>query len=308
MLRRSLLLTVAAGLVLAIAGAGAGVAPAAGPHVCSGNFGSPGLLKGTYPDGVIVKNVCAVKTGKAHVIGTLTVTKGAALGAAFGLHHSSLTVTGNLVVNQGAVVILGCKVNPDGSGFPCLDEKNMKHPTLTGHETVTGNIIENSPLGVVVHNSTIGGNVKETGGGGGLSCTPPKSGVFAKVMSPVYSDYEDTTIGGNITISGLNSCWLGVGREKIGGSLTIDNNEMADPDAIEVFSNHIRKNLACSGNGHPAADTLPDDQPVWDSGEIPTNGAIYPRRAQPNTVGGTRSGQCVTATPLTLGGASGGPF
>ncbi len=303
MLRRGLPLAAAAGLVLAIMGAGAAVAPAAGPYVCSGKLGSAGKLKGTYPNGVFVKGACAVKTGTAHVIGTLTVTKGSVLGAAYGLHHSSLTVTGNLVVDQGAAVILGCKVNPDGSGFPCLDETNMKHPTLKGHETVTGNIIENSPLAVIVHNSTIGGSVKESGGGGGVSCAPPNSGVFAKIMSPVYSDYEDTTIGGNLTISAMKSCWLGIARVKIHGSLSLSNNLMADPDAIEVLSSHIGKNLSCTGNGHPGGP--PGTQPVWDSVDTGPMGSIYPRAAEPNKVGGKRSGQCVSASPPTQGGPAG---
>jgi hypothetical protein len=303
-LRQGVPLIAATGVALASAGAVASLAPAAGPFLCKGKFQKPGVLKGTYSSGVIVKGVCAVKHGKAHVIGTLTVTKGAAFVAAFGRHHSSLKVTGNLVVGKGATVILGCKVNPDGSGSACIDDPNMKHPTLTSHEVVTGNIIESSPLGVVVHNSSIGGNIKQSGGGGGLSCAPPKTGIFASMMSPVFSDYEDNSVGGSTVISKLNSCWLGVGREKIGGSLTVNKNEMADPDAIEVFSNHISKNLACSGNSHPSP-MPPGDQPVWDSGEIPMNGAIYPRRPQPNTVGGKRRGQCVTATPTTQGGASG---
>jgi hypothetical protein len=290
--------------VLAMAGIGVAVAPAAGPHVCSGVLHKPGVLRGTYPRGVVVKGVCAVKTGKAHVLGTLTVTRSSVLVAAFGRHHSSLKVTGALVVGNGATVILGCKVNPDGSGSACVDDPNMKHPTLTGHEIVTGNIIESSPLGVIVHNSSIGGNIKQSAGGGGLSCAPPKTGIFALMMSPVFSDYEDNSVGGSIVISKLNSCWLGVGREKIGGSLTVNKNEMADPDAIEVFSNHISKKLACRGNSH-SSPMPPGDQPVWDSGEIPMNGAIYPRRPQPNKVGGKRSGQCVTATPTTQGGASG---
>ena len=84
---RGVPLFVGVGLALAVAGAGAAVAPAAGPYVCSGQFKSPGLLKGTYPEGVVVRGVCAVKTGKAHVIGTLLVTKGSALGAAFAAHH-----------------------------------------------------------------------------------------------------------------------------------------------------------------------------------------------------------------------------
>ena len=222
------------------------------------------MLKGTYPDGVVVKGVCAVKTGKANVIGTLTVTKGSALAAAFGGHHSGLTVTGNLVVDQGATAVIGCEVTKEDS---CIDEPNMKHPTLTSHAMVSGSVVVNSPLGVIVHNSAIGGNVKQTGGGGGVSCATPKSGPFAAVMSPVYSDYEDSSVGGNVAISGMRSCWLGLARVRIRGNLTIINNDMGDPDAIEILSNHIHKNLACSGNSHPSR-WPPGDLPVWDSAEI----------------------------------------
>ncbi len=304
----SVRLLAVAGLALAIAGGGAAAAPAAGPYVCSGQFKTPGLLKGTYPDGVVVKGVCAVKTGKAHVIGTLLVTKGSALGAAFGLHHSSLTVTGNIVVGAGGAAFLGCKANPDGTGFPCLDD-HAKVPKLTSRTVVSGNVIENSPQGVVIHNSKIDGNLKENGGGGGLSCNPPKSGVFGAVKSPVYSDVEDTTVRGNIVISGLNSCWLGLARVKIGGSMSITSNTMADPDAIEILANDIAKNLSCSGNSHPAAASPPGDQPVWDSADTSPAGTLYPRGAEPNTVGGTRSGQCVLASPATQGGPLGpSPF
>lgn len=294
---------VAVALALAVAGAGAAVAPAAGPYVCSGKFKTPGLLKGTYPDGVVVRGVCAVKTGKAHVIGTLLVTKGSAFASAFGAHHSSLTVTGNLVVGAGGVAFLGCKANPDGTGFPCLDD-HAKVPKLTSRTVVSGNIVENAPQGVVIHNSRIDGNLKETGGGGGISCKPPKAGVFAAVKSPVFSDVEDTAVGKNIAISGLNSCWLGLARLKIGGSVTISNNTMADPDAIEVLATDIAQNLSCSGNSHPAG-LPPIAQPVWDSADTSPTGALYPRAAEPNTVGGTRSGQCVLASPTTPGGSSG---
>jgi hypothetical protein len=277
------------------------------PHVCQGSISKPGVLKGTYGAGVVVRGFCAVNSGRAHVIGTLTVTNGAALAAAYGLHQSALKVSGNLVVDQGGTAVLGCKVNPDGSGFPCLDDTNTSHPTLRSHESVTGSIIENSPLGVLVHNTTIGKNVSQTGGGGGLSCVPPKSGPFGAFKSPVYSDYEDTSVGGSVTIKNVKSCWLGFGLVFTGGSVTINNNEMADPDAIEVFSNYVTKNLACSGNSHPAAGMPPGDEPVWDSAETKP-GAIYPRNPQPNTVEGTRSGQCVHATPTTQGGSSTGLF
>jgi len=82
---------------------------------------------------------------------------------------------------------------------------------------------------------------------------------------------------------------------------------MAVPDAIEVVTNHISKNLSCSGNSHPGggppgAGALP----IWDSVDTSPNG-LYPRASEPNTVDGTRSGQCVTASPTTMGGPPAAP-
>jgi hypothetical protein len=299
-LRGCALLTVAGGLALSIVGVSAGLAGAAGPHVCSGTLTKPGLLKGTYARGVVVKGACAVKGGRARVIGTLTVSKTAVLLAAYGLHHASLTVKGDLVVDEGAAVILGCKHDATGTGLVCLDDPNPKSPTLASHETVSGNIVEHSPLGVVVHNSTIGGSVTETGGGGGLSCEESKTGAFALIKNPVYSTYEDSTIGGNLAIRGLKSCWLGVARVTIGGSLTVSENDMDDPDAIEIVANEIDKNLVCEGNSHPSPGP-PDDYPVWDTSDEPPEFSLYPRAPGPNTVRGTRSGQCVSATPRAEG-------
>jgi hypothetical protein len=298
-LKRAVPLAVAAGLVLAVAGASAAANPAAKPHVCSGTFTKPGVLKGGYPNGVVVKGICEVNSGKAHVVGTLTVTKGSGLAAVFGLHHSSLKVSGNLVVDKGATVFLGCKENPNGTGLACIDDPHPKHPTLTSHGVVSGSIIEHGALGVIVHNSTIGKNIAETAGGGGLSCAVPKTGVFAAIKSPVFSDYEDSSVGGNLKISGLHTCWFGLARDKVHGNFTINNNKTKDPDAIEVLANRIAKNLSCHGNSHPSGEP-PHDLPIWDSADKTSK--LYPRLSEPNKVGGKRSGQCVTASPIKPGG------
>ncbi len=302
-LTRSLFLTAATVLALVSLSAAAAVAPASGPYVCSGSFGKPGVLSGRYPSGVVVRGVCASKFGNAHVFGTLLVTRGSSLAAAWGLNQrthkggSSLTVTGSLVINQGATAVLGCKVNADGSGFPCLDDPNPNHPTLKSAVRVSGNIVESAPLAVIVHNSLIGGSIRETGGGGGLSCAPPKSGPFAKLMSPVYSDYEDSSVAGSLRVSGLTSCWLGVARVLVHGNLSMINDKLGDPDAIEIISNHIGGNLSCAGNSA-----------VWDSADAKPN-QQFPRIPEPNTVHGKRSGQCVLSSPTTMGGSSGpGPF
>ena len=273
------------------------VTTAAGPHACSGTL-KPGVLAGTYPAGVVVSGVCDVNAGKAHVDGKLTLNSGSVLIAAFGLNHvtkhggSTLDVKGSVIVGKAATLVLGC--NP--THFPCVDD-NQHHPKLFSRPTISGNLTVTSPLGVVVHSLTIGGNIKQTGGGGGKSCTPPKTGPFAKFKSPVYSAYENSLISGSVSISNLKSCWLGVNESHIAGSLSLVNDQLADPDAIEILANRIGKNLSCT-----------DNSMVWDSVEISMS-STFPRAPQPNTVLGTRGGQCVLASPATMGGPTGpGPF
>ena len=93
------------------------------------------------------------------------------------------------------------------------------------------------------------------------------------------------------------SCWLGVARVRVGGNVSFTNNTFSDPDAIEIIANQVGGSLSCSGNSA-----------VWDSSEL-SIGKLYPRMPGTNTVNGTRSGQCVLASPSTMGGPSGpGPF
>jgi hypothetical protein len=228
-----------------------------------------------------VSGVCFVDAGPLTVNGNLTVQAGAALVAAFGASGSNVTVNGNVDVKSGGAMVLGC--NPVSS--PCFDD-----PSTTVTATVNGNMTSSQALGVIVHNATIAGNVEQHGGGGGFNCEP--TGVFAVFGSPVFSTYEDSSIGGNLDISNVTSCWLGTARVDIGGNASYVNNQLADPDAIEIVSNHIHGNLSCQGNSM-----------VWDSGDL--SDALFPRVPQPNTVDGRRSGQCVLASPTTSGGPPG---
>ena len=82
----------------------------------------------------------------------------------------------------------------------------------------------------------------------------------------------------------------------VGANLSVADTALSDPDAIEILSNTITGNLACSSNDR-----------VWDSSDESEH--IYPRFAHPNTVGGVRSGQCVLASPAVEAGPLGpGPF
>jgi hypothetical protein len=285
-LRRTLagaaVLTVAA----FIAAIGAAPAVAGGSNTCSGTFDSPGTLAGTIHGNVTVTGACAVDGGPAVVTGNVTVAPGATLVAAFGSGGSNLTVDGNFIVQNGGTAVIGC--NPDSS--PCVDD-----PTLTSSESIKGNLIASQALGVIAHNTSIGGNFEQHGGGGGFTCdTSP--GVFALFQSPVFSTLEDSTVGGNVSVTNVSSCWMGAARVDVGGNASYIGDQMADPDALEIVSNTIHGNLNCQGNSM-----------TWDSGDLSDN--LFPRAPQPNTVDGMRNGQCVLSSPMSEGGPLGpGPF
>lgn len=288
-----------AGVVLAVAllAASASSAGAKNPkhsknNTCTGstdNFPTElGTLSGTYSGKVKISGACAVNAGPTTINGNLTVGPGSTLIAAFST--SSLTVTGNITVKSGGTLVLGCFA----SSFGCFDDPNQDSPTLNGPATVGGNIIATNALGVIVHDTSIRGNVIQHHGGGGFTCDP--QGVFALLGPPAYTAYEDSTIGGSVDLKGMKGCWLGLARDQVHHNVRVFNNQLADPDAIEIVLNNIHGNLNCRRNSM-----------VWDSGDL--GDALYPRVPQPNTVDGKRRGQCVLASPATEGGPPGpGPF
>jgi hypothetical protein len=103
--------------------------------------------------------------------------------------------------------------------FPCFDDPNQDNPTLNGPVSVGGNITETQPVGVIVHDATIQGNVTQNGAGGGFTCDP--TGVFALLGPPVYSAYEDSSIAGNVGLNGITSCLLGMARDQVGGDVRV---------------------------------------------------------------------------------------
>jgi hypothetical protein len=267
----------------------AGAAATGGTATCSGTPSAPGTLTGTH-GAVVVNGACEVNAGPAVVNGDLTISPGSVLVAAFGLHNSSLSVQGNIYVRAGATAVLGC--NP--ANFPCIDDPNPNQPTLSSHLTVGLDLRSNLALGVVVHNFTVAGDVIQTGGGGGINCKP--QGIFKLFQSPVYSTYEVGTVSGDVRISSVHSCWMGVVETHVGNTMVMYRNRLFDPDAIEILSNNITGNLICRGNSA-----------TWDNGDTGPN--LFPRQPEPNTVGRNRKGQCVLSSPNTQTDKPGpGPF
>jgi hypothetical protein len=257
---------------------------------CSGTAEAPGVLAGKYFGNVTISGECLVDEGEAVVEGNLVVGEGSSLIAAFGLNDlthrnlSRLIVHGSVRVRPGASLLMGC----EPMYFPCLDDPDPENATLSSSGLVYGTVSSHEALGVVLHNSTIDGNVLQSGGGGGLQCVP--EGVFEEF--PVYSDYEDLTINGHLEVKDLESCWLGIARVHLSGRLDLIGDQLADPDAIEILSNQIGGNLDCR-----------NDSQVWDTVDLTEE--LYPRGPRPNTVIGQRAGQCVLASPAYEGGPLG---
>jgi hypothetical protein len=244
---------------------------------CSGTANNPGVLVGGTYTSVTVSGVCGVLAGPVTVTGNVAVTGTGSLIAAFHYNNatnppsgtSRLTVDGNLHIAPGGTAILGCS-----PAFGCLDDPNQNHPTLVGNTHTGGNLVSDGSLGTIVHSSTVKGDVLETGGGGGVGCQPV--GIFAAFGAPPYSDYEDTAVGGNLTVTNIRTCWYGSLRDTVGGSVTLINNHLGDPDGNEVITDTVGGNLICEND-------LPAIQ-FGDSFEETSN--------HPDVVSGYAVGQC----------------
>jgi hypothetical protein len=262
-----LLFALVATLSVALMGTGTVSAAAASGSTCSGTLAAPGsIAPGTYSSLRVVGFCLGPPTGNVVVRGDVTVVKGAALAAnypSFGPGapegDANWLVRGSVLVGQGATLLFGCE--------PAVGCVNTTFDTVTGNVTATG------ALGVILHSSIIGGNVSYEGGGGGVNCNPG----FGPFSFGVYSDAEDDVISGNLTVSGLRSCWFGEFRNIIQGSDTVTQNRFADPDATEIANNEVFRNLTCFNN-------TPDAQ---------FGDAVQP----PNVVLGAIKGEC---KPLSI--------
>jgi hypothetical protein len=244
---------------------------------CSGNFAF--IPAGSYGS-LTVEGFClAVPTGTLTVAHNVVVAPGAVLLANYPGNpntgspagRANITVGGNVIVESGAVLVIGC------FGPGCT-------------EVISGNLVGDGALGIITHATSINGSVLESAGGNGGTCAPPTSGFFGFIHHPGFSVYDGDKIGGNVVVDGYQSCWLGVNHDQVGGNVIVVNNNLADPDAVEILDNTIMGNLVCQQNSM-----------VWDSAELSEMGSLFPRQPEPNTVNGNRVGQCVTASPPGTG-------
>jgi hypothetical protein len=251
--------------VLAVPAASASTSSSGGTN-CAGSLASPGILgSGTYGS-VTVTGFCYVPPRSTIVISGAVTVKSTGFLLAAGLFDQqlgvpgaptcdrSITIKGGVVVSPGGSLVLG-----DGEGSGCA--------TRT-HTVVSNGLHANGAIDLVIHGVVVNGGLTSSGGGDHGPCN------FEASTGPVYAAVEDSQINGGVTVAGYSACWLGFARNHISGSVTLMNNHLDDPDAMEILSNSIKGGLACSGNS-PKPTNVAD-------------GTSF----EPNTVTGPRTGQC----------------
>jgi len=148
-------------------------------------------------------------------------------------------VGGGVLVDEGAILALGCSPGALGPFPPC--------GTTTTSDSVGAGITAFDPLTMYLTAVTVHGSVVSLGGGPGPVLDP-------YVNFPI----KENKIGGNLFVSGWEGAWLGVLRNTIHGTATfLDdvgvtiNEETGRPDSSEIVTNTISGNLVCYGS-YPA--------------------------------------------------------
>jgi hypothetical protein len=156
-----------------------------------------------------------------------------------------VTIEGGLFIEPAATFVLGSEENPGNNG------------------TISGGVHATNPASVQIHFMTINGGVDVHGG----------SGPFGGPFDITWNAIEDNQIKGGATVEGYDGFWFGFIRNRVSGTVNLNNNVLEDPDGNEYVTNTIRGSLNCAGNS-PAPQ-------VGDS------------EGAPNFVTGAKTGQCV---------------
>ena len=258
-------------------------------YTCSGGNVPAGVYNSMW-----ITGVCYMPAGTVIIKGDLTIEEGALLDAvtagdpvAAPVLPATVKIWGDVKVESGGVLAMGC--SPAGG---C---------TGVAYDRIGGDVTAWGAEAVLLQEVSVGGDVSIIGGGGGVAGGAASGGCFSPTYaipapwsldpalsnpttgSPQYTDLEDSTIGGNLTIKGVQTCYLASFRDRVGGSITFMGNTTSDPDGNELGSNLVSGDLRCLGN-----------LPYIQFGDA---------TAAPNVVWGHASGGCGFGVVLNNSGA-----
>lgn len=206
---------------MAFAGAPAANASTGSSATCTG-----GEVSGTYRS-LTIAGPCTVPQGATlHVTHNLVVRSHAVFDAQ--TVSSNVRVDGNVTAFSGSMLGLGCQseASVGNSAHPCADGGNSV-------VTVKGNITAVGAMAVLLNGITVGRNVTAIGGG----------------SDSIPWTLKNSTIGGNVTMGGQTTSWIGVMFNRIGGNATFVGIKIVDPDGsgngMYISYNEVHRNLSC---------------------------------------------------------------
>lgn len=233
--------------VLTIAISPVSAAGASG-FTCNGTLASPGAVPaGTYSSLTLpAGSLCAI-------VGDVTVTRPVSVGTGAGLAVSagSLTIRGPVSIAPQGVLASFANTTPVHIGGPVWVGQDAAF--IVGTETpggprvnsISGPVTGSGESTVQIHNATVSGPVRLTGGGGQNAIVNATSGGFPGN----FNDLEDNDIAGPVSVTGYHGVWAGVIRDLIRGPLTFSNNVESPPDEFDLGSNTIYGPATCNDNG-----------------------------------------------------------
>jgi hypothetical protein len=180
-------------------------------------------------------------------------------GLAAGTYQQVVVPAGASCISNGPVTIRGGVFVASGATFVLGGDE-----TTSSTGTISGGVHATNPASVQIHFATISGGLQIQGGSG------PVGGPFGITWNAI----EDNRINGAVSINGYDGFWFGFIRNHVNGSVSLNNNVLAEADANEYVTNTIHGSLTCAGNS-PAPQ-------IGDS------------EGSPNSVTGAKLGQCAS--------------
>jgi hypothetical protein len=206
-----------------------------GQYTCSSGILEPG----SYSSVVVIGNCSLTDFGTVQISGVLRVAHDATFNAQT---NGTLIVDGNFSSGTNSITDIGC--NTVSVGPPC---------TTDSSDVIMGDVYSDHSLEMNFHNVTVEGSYEVNSpsddypNNTDCSMTDPSG-------EPDFMTFEDGSVAGNFTYSDVYTCWMGLLRAHIGGSVFILNNRTNTTvpgiayNSPELATNVINGKLVCTGN------------------------------------------------------------
>lgn len=209
-----------------------------GQYTCSSGMLEPGVYTS-----VLVTGLCNLADfGTVVINGDLRVAHGQKFNA---VTDGTLIVYGSFYSGTNSITDIGC--NTVSVGPPC---------TTDSDDVIMGDVSSDHPLEMSFHNVSVGGDYEVYAADQDY---PDNTGCTHTDLTetPDYMTFEDGSVAGNFTYDGVYTCWMGLFRTHVGGSVYVLNNRTnATVPGIAftspaIATNWIDGKLICKGNFPP---------------------------------------------------------